>query len=196
MKVVAVTGSFGSGKTTVGKMFELLGWPLVSADKIVSALYKKKQVKKLLEKNFGKQIFSKKGRLKRKALAGLVFSDKVLLQKLNLLTHPLVLLEVEKKLNALSRQKKKIAVIEVPLLFESKPKFLCDFVVVVRCERKKQLSRLLKKGVSKKDALARIRSQLPIAKKAAKADFVLDNSGTVLATRKQVKKIFGQILAR
>src|SRR3989338_5839539 len=120
VKIVAVTGSFGSGKTTVGKMFELLGCPFISADKIVSVLYKKKQVKKLLEKNFGKQIFSKKGRLNKKALAGLVFSDKKLLQKLNSLMHPLVFLEMEKKLRALLRQGKKVSVVEVPLLFESR----------------------------------------------------------------------------
>src|SRR3989344_5407364 len=91
-----------------------------SAVKIVAVLYKKKQVKKLLEKNFGKQIFSKKGRLNKKALAGLVFSDKKLLQKLNSLMHPLVFLEMEKKLRALLRQGKKVSVVEVPLLFESR----------------------------------------------------------------------------
>ena len=194
MKAITVTGSFGSGKTTVAKMFGVFGLPLVSADEIVAALYKKKQVKKLLAKNFGKQIFSKKGKLKRKALAQIVFLDKALLQKLNLLIHPLVLGEVEKKLHALYLRKKKFAVVEVPLLFESKSRFPFDFVVAVKCKRKKQLARLFKKGISKNDALARIRAQLSVSKKTAKADFVVDNSGTLAATRKQVKKIFGQIV--
>ena len=195
VKIVAVTGSFGSGKTTVGKMFELLGCPFISADKIVSVLYKKKQVKKLLEKKFGEQIFSKKGRLNKKALAGLVFSDKKLLQKLNSLMHPLVFLEMEKKLRALLRQGKKVSVVEVPLLFESRQFFPKDFVVVVKCTKKTQIKRLGKKGFSKKEALERIKAQMPAGKKIAMADFVVDNSGTVLATRKHVKKIFGQIVA-
>ncbi len=194
MKVIAVTGSFGSGKTTVAKMFGALRMPVINADEIVSMLYKKKPVKKLLEKNFGKQIFSPNGKLDREKLARIVFSGKKFLRKLNALVHPLVLSEVEKKLRALENKKTQFVLVEVPLLFESRQKFPHDFAVVVKCSKQIQIERLLKKGFSKKDALSRINAQMPVGKKVLKADFVVDNSGNVAQAKMQVKKVFEQMV--
>ncbi|MBI2598064.1 MAG: dephospho-CoA kinase [Candidatus Diapherotrites archaeon] len=189
MKVIAVTGSFGSGKTTVSKMFEKLGAPAIDADKIVARLYGKKSVKKILEKNFGAQIFSA-GKVNRKALAGIVFSGKKMQKKINALIHPLVLNEVKRKLKAFKLDGRQFAALEVPLLLESKEKFPFDFLVVVSCKKKVQFGRLEIKGFSKKDIKARLKFQLPRNEKKKKADFAVDNSNGLKRTEKQVKKIF------
>lgn len=191
MKTVVLTGGIACGKTTAGKMFEGLGYVFLSADKIVEELYGQKKVQRLLAKNFGNEIV-KNGRVQRKILGKIVFSDKKKLAKLNSLVHPLVFSEIKK---LLSRFKKtnKIVIVEVPLFFESKSKIRPDFVVAVKCSKKRQVERLEKKGLSRKEALARINSQLPAKEKAKKADFVINNSNGKKGLERQVGKFFGII---
>ena len=193
MKIVGLTGSFGSGKTTVAIMFEGLGAKIVDADKIVTELYTQKPVQKELQKNFGKQVISKFGGVRKNRLAEIAFSSKTRLAKLNSIVHPKVLKIIKKKLNELRQEKAKIVVLDIPLLFESKSKFEYDFLVVVTCSKKIQALRLRKKGFSLDEIMTRLYAQLSLKKKVESADFVINNKGDFEKTEKQVKGVFVKI---
>lgn len=191
--LVVVTGGFGSGKTTVTGAFEKLGCVVFDSDRIVSGLYEKKNVQKILAKEFGAEVIAR-GKVNRRALAEKAFSDKLALGKLNRLVHPLVFSEIRKKVKTFSR--KKIVVVEVPLFFESPVanSLHPDFVVVAWCEKKKAIARLKRKGFSGNEILARMKAQLPLSEKKRLADFVVDNSKSAEFARMQVKKFFDRII--
>ncbi len=190
MKTIVLTGGIASGKTSAGKIFESLGAIFINADDLVTKLYKKKEIKKILVKNFGKTVASDK--VNKKELAKIVFSDKKKLKKLNSLIHPLVFNEIQKKLLQ-HKKTSKLIVIEIPLFFEAKSKTKPDYVITVSCEKNLQLNRLEKKGLSKEQAIARMNSQLSVKEKEKKADFVVKNNGHLSALKAQVKKIFETI---
>ncbi len=193
MKVIGLTGDFGTGKSSVAKMFEELGAGVVDADAIVSDLYKQKSVQRDLQRAFGKEIVSKKGEVKRRELAKIVFSDKSMLSKINSLVHPLVKEELKKRVEEFKALGKQFVVLDIPLLFESKQRFEYSILIVVKCSKKEQFLRLRKKGFSMDDILVRVYSQLPIEQKLKAADFVINNSGDLERTKKEVKKVFDKI---
>ncbi len=185
--VLGLTGGIGTGKSTVLQMFKEIGAKTIDSDKIVAAIYKKKAVKKTLEKEFGEKIFSK-GTVDRKKLGEIAFSSSKKRQKLEAIVHPFVYREIKEKISKHKKYGKKLVVAEVPLLFESSKKFLAlfDFVVVVNAKKGQQVHRLLKKGLSRKNVLQRLRAQMPLSEKAKKADFVIDNSKNLFHTKRQV----------
>ncbi len=191
MKTVVLTGNIASGKTRAGKIFASLGCVFIKADDIVSGLYSQKKMQSLLSKAFGKNAISG-GKVNRPFLAQEVFSDKKKLARLNSLVHPLVFAKI-KKLLSRYKKTKKIAVLEIPLFFETKSKLKPDFVIAVKSSKKLQLRRLAKHGLSRKESLARINAQLPANEKAKKSDFVITNNNDLPFLEKQVKKVFERI---
>jgi len=183
MKAVALTGNFGSGKTTVLKFVRSFRVPTIDSDRIVASLYRKPLVKKKLEKLFGTS--------KRKDLAKTVFSSSSKRKKLESLLHPLVWREVKAKLASFKKKRKLFVVVDVPLLFETGWQSKFGSVIVVKCPKKTCLERLAKNGFSRKDALLRLKAQLSQRKKIKRAHFIIDNGGSLAKTRKQV----GQLLA-
>lgn len=179
MLVVGLTSGLGCGKTTVAGFFRKEGAAVINADKIVARLYMETRVKRRLIRGF-------KTANKRK-IAEAVFSSKRKLAKLNAIMHPLVKKEVRKLLKV-DKKKKKVVVLDVPLLFEAKMEKICDLVVVVKCSKEQQIKRTVRKfGLSRKDTLARINSQLALSKKIKLADVVIDNSGSKGDCKKQVR---------
>lgn len=187
MKAVAITGCFGSGKTTVLKFVRSMRFPALDADRIVAGLYLDRMVREKLIACFGTA--------ERKKIASLVFSSPKKRKRLELILHPLVWRKVEKWLNAMRGRGKKLAFVEVPLLFEAKWEKRFDTIVLVRASKKKCLARLAAKGVPKKEALLRLKAQLPFGKKVKKAQCLIDNGKTLAKTRAQVKRIVGLLQA-
>lgn len=184
MLKIALTGSIASGKSFVLSLLKKR-FSCIDSDKIVHFLYNKKEVQKKLLKHF--KTFN------RKKLAGIVFSNnrkKILLEKI---LWPLTIKEINKKLRQLKLKKEKIVIIDVPLLFEAKLEKKFDLIIVVFCEKKQQIQRLVKKGFSLNEAKKRIESQISLTKKIKKADFVIDNSGSINKTKKQVR-LLGRLL--
>ena len=195
MVVVGLTGGIASGKSLAAKQFRELGAKIIDADKIVSALYKKQRVRRLLSKNFGKEILTKAGKINREKLAQIVFSNRAELRKLNRLVHPLVFLEINNQLSALKKKNQRLIVVVVPLLFESRKALpLLKKTVVVYCSKEQQLQRLRERNLSRREALARISAQIPLSQKVKMADFAIDNSGSAARTRKLTEKVFKEIL--
>src|SRR4030042_1827226 len=141
MFLVALTGNYGMGKSTVLSMFKDLGVATVDTDKLVESLFIEKKVLVKIKKLLGDRVFYKNGNLDKKKVAEIVFKDAFLRYSLEDILH-----------------------------------------------------RLKKNGVLKKDALLRLKAQLPIEDKMKKADFLIDNNSTLKETVAQVKKIYKKLM--
>ena len=189
--VIGITGSLGSGKSTVAAMFRKMGAGLISADRLAADYCAPgKPAHKKITNFFGKDILKAGGGIDREKLAQIVFKNKKSLKALNSFTHPLVKRRIKELIKKSSRA---VVVIDVPLLIEAGLTGLADIVIVVKSKRDIQIKRCVKKEYSKEGARLRIRCQLPLAKKLKVADFIIDNSGTIKATEKKVKKIWREV---
>ena len=188
--IIGITGSFGSGKTTVAKMFAKLGAYAIDADKVYHSLIRpEKNCYKKIVKYFGKDILAKSGQIDRKKLGNIVFKDKSKLKILNSITHD----EVIKGIKRIVKTKKGKVIIEAPLLIESGFYKEVDKVILVANKEEEQVKRIKEaRGLPSKKILKRIRMQMPFKKKLALADFIIDNSGSKRDTLIQVKEIWKQ----
>ena len=186
--IIGLTGSFGTGKTFVASIFKELGARVIDADRIAHKVIRKGSIAyKRIVKLFGKKILDKKGEIERRELGRVVFSNKALLRKLNSIVHPYVIKEIKRSIR--SAGKTDIIVVDAPLLLEARLNGLVDKLVVVKCQKRRQIERCQEKfRLQKEEILQRIESQIPIKKKMEMADLVIENSRTRSATRKQVRK--------
>ncbi|HTY45357.1 MAG TPA: dephospho-CoA kinase [Patescibacteria group bacterium] len=186
--VIGITGSFGSGKTTVAGVFRAAGARVIDADRIAHGLLRPgTPTYARVLRVFGARLLQKDRQIDRGALAGIVFGNKALLRRLNGIIHPEVIRRIRKEIKESRRRE---IVLDVPLLIEAGAASLVDAVVVVCASRKLQVARLTKKtGLSRADILRRIRAQMPLANKVRMADFVIDNNGSINQTKKQVYAI-------
>jgi len=189
--VLGVTGSIASGKSMVVEVFRSLGACVVSADGLSrEAVAPGSETLARLVAQFGRKILLPDGSLDRKALAERIFGDPAAREALNRITHPAIAALAEKRLAELARQGARLVVYEAPLLFEAGAEKRVDAVLVVRIEESLQLARLMRRdGLSEAQARARVAAQMPQAEKVARADFVIDNSGTPAATARQVRSL-------
>jgi dephospho-CoA kinase len=186
--IIGITGSFGSGKTTVAGILRSFGAAVIDADKISHSLIEPgtPAYKKII-KAFGRDVVKADGEIDRRKLGKLVFKDKALLNKLNRILHPGVIRIINKMIR---QRRSKVVVVDAPLLVEAGLRKLADKLIVVTISAKKQIARAKKKtGLSATDISRRIRSQIPLRNKVRIADFVIDNSETVKKTKEQVKQI-------
>ena len=191
--IIGITGSFGSGKTSVAKMFKDLGAYIIDADEVCHSLMMPsgKLYKKIVS-CFGNNILKSDKRIDRKMLAKIVFGDGSKLQLLNRLVHPEAISRIREIGQA--NKKRKVIIIDAALLVETSFYKEMDSIIVVRTDRDKQIKRLIRSmGMTKKEILKRINVQAPLKKKKAFADFIIDNSGTRRETLFQVEKIWKTI---
>jgi dephospho-CoA kinase len=115
---------------------------------------------------------------------------------LNRITHPAIAVLAEKRLQELAQQGAPLVVYEAPLLFEAGAEKRVDAVLVVRIDERLQCERLMRRdGLTEAQARARIAAQMPQAEKVARADYVLENSGSPAATVEQVRRLFLKLVA-
>ncbi|WP_271001310.1 dephospho-CoA kinase [Listeria seeligeri] len=187
-KTIGLTGSVATGKSTVSKIIQKAGIPLVDAD-IAARKVVERGTEGLAEivAYFGKEILLADGSLNRPKLADIIFKNEEKRQKLNTITHPRVkeyMLEERKRYFAMGE---KVVFFDIPLLFESHLESLVDQIVVVWVTPETELKRLMERNNLKKEAaLDRINSQMGIDEKAKKADFVINNNESLEKTEKQV----------
>lgn len=187
--IIGVTGSFGSGKTTVAGMFGRLGAYVIDADKVYHSLViPGKSCHKKITGYFGKAVLNAAGRVDRKKLGKIVFGESSKLKTLNKLVHPEILKEIRRMAGS---GRKKVIVIDAPLLLETGFYREADKIILISNKKELQIKRIKEsKGLSAKDAAERIGMQMPFKKKLAFADFIIDNSGTKIKTLNQVRKIW------
>jgi len=196
LKLIGLTGSIATGKSTVARVFKDLGFYVIDADEVAHSVYKKGE-KAYFEilKVFGKGILDENGEINRKKLGKLVLNDKKKLSLLEKIVHPLV---EQKRLEILRRIKNEdpraFVIYDVPLLFEKNLKSMFDCVIVVYVPQEIQIKRLMKRDrISKDEALKKVSLQLSIEEKKRLADIVIDNSKTLKETQKQVEDIVKKI---
>jgi dephospho-CoA kinase len=192
MIIVGLTGSVGTGKTTVANFFGELGAYVIDWDKLAQEVIRPhlKAWKEIVE-YFGKGILNDDLTINRQKLADIVFSDREKLEKLNQMVHPEVFKEDERitdKIRSLDHDA--LVIKDIPLLFELTRPVYVDKTVVVSVSEETQLRRLEEKGMTREDAKNRIRSQLPLEEKTKSADFVINNDGPLEETKRQVEEIY------
>lgn len=191
--IIGITGSLGTGKTTVAKMFAAKGAKVIDADYLSHrALKAGTPVYKKIVSRFGGGIKKRGGSIDRRKLAGLVFNDRGRLEALTGIIHPFVI----KNIKGLIKNSRPgaVVVIDAPLLIEAGLTPLLDKLVVVKADRGVQISRCVKKRkIKKEDAILRIKKQMPLQKKIRIADYVIDNNGTLKGTKKQVNEVWREL---
>jgi len=193
MKLIGVTGSIATGKTTVVKAFKKLGAFTMNADKIVHEIYKKdKDVKRKVVKEFGKKILTR-GKIDRHKLARYAFKDKKSIKRLCKIVHPEVLKKIAE---GIKRTKKRIIILDAPLLIEAGLNSSVDCIIVVSSSLAKQIERSRKIGLTRDELLRRRALQMSLKRKEKFADYIISNNGSKLRIRKGVKKIWQKLKRR
>lgn len=193
MKIIGLTGGIACGKSTVSKALRALGACIIDADALAHELSQPNQALfNAYVQRFGMAIVTPGGTLDRAAIARLIFTDPTMRAEVEQISHPLIRRAVEERLRMAEKEQKRAAVLDVPLLFEAGWDALADEVWVVALPPEEQLTRLLArdKTMSEVEARARIAAQMPLAEKCARADVVIDNSGTKEETRDYVGKLW------
>ena len=193
MIVVGLTGNLASGKSAVAGVFKKLGAKIIDADAIAKKLIAKgTPLYKAVLKIFGDDFLTKNKNINRRKLAWHVFTHPKELKKLNILIHPGVIIEVYKTIEK-EKNKKGVLVLDVPLLFESRMEKIVAATVVVSSGEKAMLARAAKRGVPNGLAKKILASQWPLSKKEKKADYVIENNGTLAELEEKAKKVYGLI---
>jgi dephospho-CoA kinase len=193
--ILGLTGGIATGKSTVAELFRDLGAAVVSADQLArEAVRPGTEALSRLVARFGPTILAADGTLNRKVLADIIFSDPSARKDLNRITHPAIAALAERRLGDLAREGHPLIVYEAPLLFEAGAEGRVDAVAVVSVDEDLQRTRLrARDGLNDAAAEDRIRAQMPLSEKVARADYVIDNSGSQEETAVQVRALFHQL---
>ena len=199
MTIAGITGTIGTGKSTVAAMFGELGAFIIDADKLAHEVVEPgKTAWQAIIDNFGRELLNEDQTLNRQMLADIVFKDAVKLQLLNSIVHP----EVFKEDQRLVDERKSVdpdglVIKDIPLLLEMGreiARLMVDKIIVVYASPDIQLKRLITRGVGEADARNRINNQVPVKDKMKQADFVINNDGTLDETRIQVRSVYQQLM--
>jgi len=187
-KVIGLTGNIGCGKTTVAHMFEDLGVEVIEADRIGHQLLEKEKIKKRVVSISTESILNGKGNISRKKLRNLIFKDKKKLELLNSILHPLMVKEIKKKIR-MSRSN--LIIVDAAVLLEAGWNSLVDKILVVTTSYHTQLKRIKDQSdFSPVEIKGIMEAQLPQSEKIKRADFVIENEGSIDKTRQQVRKLW------
>jgi dephospho-CoA kinase len=187
MFILGLTGSIGMGKTATAAMFADEGVPVHDADAVVHRLYEG-EATPLIEAAFPGTTSG--GKVDRGKLGQRVLGDKDAIARLEQIVHPLVTKARERFVTEAERSGAKVAVFDVPLLFETGGDKRCDAVVVVSAPADVQRTRAFERpGMSEDKYSAILAKQMPDAEKRARADFVVDTSKGFDVARAQVREI-------
>ena len=198
MPTVGLTGSFGTGKTTVAGIFARLGAKIIDADKINHRLMRRTgSCFHKVVRAFGNGILTR-GDVDRKKIAAIVFSDPAKLKRLSKIVHPQIITEIKKEILRYRKEKKtQIIIIDAPLLIEVGLQKNVDILIVVTAGRKEQIKRVTRRmKINPSEAIRRIKSQMALREKIRWADMVIDNNGSLTKTKKEVKTIWQRLLQK
>ena len=190
MFVIGLTGSIAMGKTTTARLFADEGVPVHDADAAVHKLYEG-EASGLIEAAFPGT--TRQGRVDRILLGRQVVGDPPALRRLEEIVHPLVRNAEQRFLKEAERDGAKVAVLDIPLLFETGGESRVDATVVVSAPAQTQRERMLERGVSVERFEALLTRQMPDAEKRQRADFVVDSGQGVEHARDQVRQILAAV---
>ena len=190
-RIIGLTGNIACGKTAVGHMLLELGAErYIDADAVVHKLYQSGQpIAIRVAETFGDGVIAPDGSVDRKALGAVVFQDAEAMRRLEAIVHPAVSIALASELAKVSASG--IAIIDAVKLLEGDSGKFCQSKWLVICSEEQELARVMaRNALSEEEAWARIRAQPPVAPRLALVDEVIDNSGSLEETRRQVIAAF------
>jgi len=186
--IIGITGTFGSGKSTVANFFRELGAEVVDADKLAhEALMEGSTIFDRIRATFQDAYSASQKGMNHKKLSEIVFGNEAKRKKLESIIHPYVFERITEEVNS---AKEKIIILEIPLLFESGFDKFCDQVGVVTASEEVIQKRLESDGFSPEEIDRRQKAQMPLKEKETKANFVIDNSNDFQKTRGEVESLW------
>ena len=190
-----MTGGIGSGKSTVARKFNELGVPVyIADDRAKSLMVKNPEIIKGIVKIFGDEAYLD-GQLNRTFIAGQVFSDKSLLQKLNNIVHPAVEKDFQSWILEESKSSARYVIKEAAILFENGGYKKCDYTILVTAPKEERIQRVIERDHTNRQAvLDRIKNQWSDSKKVLLADFIIRNKD-LEETSLIVNKIHNKIIS-
>jgi dephospho-CoA kinase len=197
VKIIGLTGGIATGKSIVASVFRELGAIILDADVIARLVVLPHQPAwEDIVEFFGPQVVNEDESLNRTKIGEIVYNNPDSLKELNRITHPRIMQHYKDELRRIkTEQPDAIVILEVPLLYETNMDKLCQQVVVVYVDRQTQIKRLMKRdNMSYEDAVRRINAQMPMDEKVGRADFVIDNRGSVEETKEKATKYYNEIL--
>lgn len=199
---IGLTGGIASGKSVVGEMFVKLGAHLIQSDAVAHSLREPGQpVYDKILAAFGTDILNPDKTINRAKLAQAAFGEQHRVKELNAIVHPAVIAYENKWMEEIgARDPNTIAIVEAALILEAGAADRFDYLIVVTCREEQRVERMAHRlGISKEAARGevsrRMAAQWPDEKKIKVADFVVDNSGSLASTSRQVQEIFAEIRA-
>lgn len=188
-KVIGITGSIATGKSTVTKYLRDKGYVVIDSDYLAYlALTKDMYCISLVKENF--DCLNSQGNIDRKKLGQIIFHDSIAKEKLESIIHPYVIKEIQKEIES----NHGVLFLDIPLLYESHLEFLCNQVVVVYLPIDLEIKRLMKRDtIDEKYARIIINNQMSIEEKRKRADIILDNSQEIESLYQQIEHMLGEI---
>jgi dephospho-CoA kinase len=196
MLIAGLTGSIATGKSTVSAILKDLGAFIVDADLaarevVLPGMPAWEEIVRI----FGRDILQETGEIHRERLGDLVFNDAKMRAMLEAVVHPEVMRVMDEQISTIrAGSSDAVVILDVPLLIETGMHRGVSEVIVVYCPEDQQMRRLMvRDGIGREEALARIRAQLSIEEKRRHASLIIDNSTTVENTRRQVQDVFATL---
>ena len=196
---VGLTGGIASGKSTVDLMFQEKGAYLIDHDALAHRVEDlDRPAWKDIVEFFGTEVLNEDRTINRARLGALVFGDEAKLKKLNDIVHPAVFREWMNEIEEITRKEPRAIIIsDIPLLFEVGWQDTVDIIVLIYISRDEQIRRLTaRNGYSASEAEERLSAQMPIDDKVFRADFVVNNEGSLDETRANVAKVWEDLVER
>jgi len=193
--LIGITGNIGTGKSTVARMLASLGAEVIDADKVAHEVMRAGySAHAQIVETFGPQVLGPDGEVDRARLGSIVFANPGLLARLEAIVHPATLEAIVHRIAAISAD---VVVVEAIKLIESGMASGCDNVWVTTCRPRQQVYRIVGgRGLSRAEAWERVRAQPPQEHKIARADVVVDTSGSMSRTRAQVQAAWDRLISR
>ena len=196
MILVGLTGNIGSGKSSVATLLAEHGATIVDADVLARrAVELGTPAYERIVARWGSAVLSPDGHLDRAALRRIVFADPQQLEELNRIVHPEVERLGDELIDAARARGDRIVVCDVPLLFERHMTDRFDRILLVDADRAIRLERLVKdRGLRETEAMEMIAAQMPAELKRARADFIIDNNGSLAQLERRVDDVWNALV--
>jgi dephospho-CoA kinase len=194
MKVCGLTGGVGMGKSTAAQFLRTRGAQIVDADELARQLVQPGQPALAeIQAEFGKKVIAPDGRLRRDELAEIIFADAAARKKLETILHPRIRERWQAQIEAWRGEKHPLAVVVIPLLFETRAEAHFNKIICVACSAPTQRQRLLSRGWTPDQIRLRLAAQWPVEQKISRADFVVWTDGALDAHAQQLERIVAKL---
>lgn len=185
---IGITGGIGSGKTLASKYIESLGYPVIYADSVAKELYKSsKELKKLMAREFGREILDIEGNISRENARRVIFSSKKNTKRVNAIVHPFVIKEIDKLIRKI---KGRIVFVETAIMLESGYSDRMNYIILIHANKALRTKRVkARDGISSSMIQNIMSQQMDEREKMKRADFIINNNSTPSVLRKSIKSL-------